>query len=182
MMKWLYLCAGVLLCLCSSHAQQRFTIEKARISFASNAELEVIKASSDQVQGLLDPSTNKFAFSIKILSFKGFNSELQRDHFNEKYMESERFPAASFSGKIIEELDLTKNGTYDLRAKGDLEIHGVKQTRIIKSQLTVNGTKVSIDATFIVPLSDHNITIPKIVGQKIATEIEVVFNATMVLK
>lgn len=181
-MKWLYLYAGMLLCLCPSHAQQRFTIEKARISFISNAELEVIKASSDQIQGLLDPSTNKFAFSVRILSFKGFNSELQRDHFNEKYLESERFPNASFTGKIIEELDLTKNGTHDLRAKGDLEIHGVKQNRIIKSKLTINGTKISIDATFVVPLTDHDITIPKIVGQKIATEIEVVFSATMVLK
>jgi polyisoprenoid-binding protein YceI len=171
----------MLLCSYSSHAQSRFSVEKASIAFTSNAELEVIKASSNQIQGLLDPSNNKFAFSVKMLSFKGFNSELQREHFNEKYLESERFPTASFSGKIIEDLDLTKDGTYEVRAKGDLEIHGVKQTRIIKSKLTVSKGKVSIDTNFTVPLSDHNIMIPKIVGQKIATEIEVVFSSTMVL-
>ena len=181
-MKWLYLYAGVLLCSYSSHAQNRFSIEKASIAFTSHAELEVIKASSDQIQGLLDPSNNKFAFSVKMLSFKGFNSELQREHFNEKYLESDRFPTASFSGKIIEDLDLTKDGTYEVRAKGDLEIHGVKQTRIIKSKLTVSKGKVSIDTNFTVPLSDHNITIPKIVGQKIATEIEVIFTSTLILK
>lgn len=182
MKKWIFLSLGTLFSFCSLCAQQRLTVEKSRIQFASNAELEVIKASSDQVQGLLDPSTNKFAFSVRIISFKGFNGEQQRVHFNEKYLESERFPTASFSGKIIEELDLTKDGTYDVRAKGELDIHGVKQTRIIKSSLTINGSKVSITSKFNLPLSDHNITIPKIIGQKIATEIEVIFTATMVLK
>ncbi|MEO7987957.1 MAG: YceI family protein [Chryseolinea sp.] len=182
MKKWIFVSLGILFSFYSSLAQQRLTVEKALIQFTSNAELEVIKASSDQVQGLIEPSTNKFAFSVRIISFKGFNSELQRVHFNEKYLESERFPTASFSGKIIEELDLTKDGTYDVRAKGELDIHGVKQTRIIKSSLTVSGGKVSITSKFNLPLSDHDITIPKIVGQKIATEIEVIFTATMVLK
>ncbi len=181
-MKWVFLFIGILFCFYTLPAQQRFVIEKANISFISKAELEVIKASSDQIQGLLDPSTNKFAFSLKILSFNGFNSGLQREHFNEKYLESERFPTASFSGKIIEEIDIRKDGTYNVRAKGDFEIHGVKQTRIIKSKLSISGGKVSIDTNFIVPLSDHDIMIPKIVGQKIATEIEVTFNATLVLK
>ncbi len=182
MKKWIFVSLVALFSFYSSLAQQRLTVEKALIQFTSNAELEVIKASSDQVQGLIEPATNKFAFSVRIISFKGFNSELQRVHFNEKYLESERFPTASFSGKIIEDLDLTKDGTYDVRAKGELDIHGVKQTRIIKSSLTVSGTKVSITSKFNLPLSDHDITIPKIVGQKIATEIEVIFTATMVLK
>ena len=182
MKKWIFVSLGVLFSFYSSFTQQRLTVEKARIQFASNAELEVIKASSDQVQGLIEPSTNKFAFSVRIISFKGFNSELQRVHFNEKYLESERFPTASFSGKIIEELDLTKDGTYEVRAKGELDIHGVKQTRIIKSSLTVNGAKVFITSKFNLALSDHDITVPKIIGQKIATQIELIFTATMVLK
>jgi len=182
MKKWIFLSLWTVFNFCSSLAQQRLTVEKAHIQFTSNAELEVIKASSDQIQGLMEPATNKFAFSVRILSFQGFNSELQRVHFNEKYLESERFATASFSGKIIEELDLTKEGTHDVRAKGELDIHGVKQTRIIKSSLTINGGRVSITSKFSVPLTDHDITIPKIVGQKIATEIEVVFTATMVLK
>jgi polyisoprenoid-binding protein YceI len=164
---------------CAAVGQSRYTIQKAEISFASNAELELIKASSTDVQGLIDPKTNQFAFSIDVRSFKGFNSELQREHFNEKYMESERFPKARFSGKIIEQIDLTKDDSYEVRAKGDLEIHGEKQTRIIKGRITTKDGVLRLDARFTVPLADHNITIPSIVRQKIATEIEVVFTASM---
>lgn len=175
-----------LLLLLSCHtfatAQQKLTVEKGQVRFSSNAELELIQASSDKIQGLIDTSANKFAFSVDIQSFKGFNSSLQKEHFNEKYLESDKFPTATFSGKIIEDVDYSKDGTYEVRAKGELNIHGIKQTRIIKSKLTISGGKVSIDSQFLVPLTDHNITIPQIVNKKIATEIEVVFKISMVVK
>jgi hypothetical protein len=160
-------------------AQKKFAIDNGSILFTSNAQLELIKASSDKVQGLLDPATNQFAFTVDMKSFKGFNSELQREHFNEKYMESEKFPKAKFSGKIIEAIDLSADGVYDVRAKGDLEIHGQKQTRIIRSKISVKNSVITIESKFIVPLTDHDISIPSIVSQKIATEIEVDFKAAM---
>ncbi|HEY0741025.1 MAG TPA: YceI family protein [Chryseosolibacter sp.] len=163
----------------AASAQGKFGIESGSINFTSNAQLELIKASSDKVQGLLDSNTNQFAFTIDIKTFQGFNSQLQREHFNEKYMESERFPKARFSGKIIEAIDYSTEGTYDVRAKGDLEIHGIKQTRIIRSKVTIRKGLIEIESRFMVPLVDHNITIPNIVRQKIATEIEVDFRATM---
>ena len=161
-------------------AQGRFSVKKSQVNFTSNAELELIKASSNKLQGLIDPQTQQFAFSVDINSFQGFNSELQREHFNEKYLESERFPKARFSGKIIEQVNLTTNNTFEVRAKGELDIHGVKQTRIIKGKIVVNNGTVTIDAHFTVPLSDHNISIPTIVRQKIATEIAVDISATLI--
>jgi len=150
--------------------------------FTSDAELELITARSDKVQGLINPGTNQFAFMVDIKTFQGFNSALQREHFNEKYMESEKYPRASFSGKVIEPVDLTENGTYNVRAKGELDIHGRKQTRIIKAKLIVNNGVLDLDSRFFVPLADHNISIPTIVSQKIATEIEVEFKATLSLQ
>ncbi len=172
------------LAACSSglEAQKKFTTQKASIDFTSEAQLELIKAATNNVRGLIDPATNQFAFTIEVNTFKGFNSALQRDHFNEKYMESEKFPKASFSGKIIEQIDFSKNGSYDVRAKGDLDIHGVKQTRIIKGKILVNGGTLVINAHFDVPLSDHNISIPTVVCQKIATQIKVQFEASMLLQ
>jgi polyisoprenoid-binding protein YceI len=163
-------------------AQQKYSVERAEINFASRAQLELIKASSSKVQGLIDPATYAFAFSVDVKSFMGFNSELQREHFNEKYMESEKYPKAKFSGKIIEPIDFTINNTYEVRAKGDLDIHGQKQTRIIKSRIIVKDGSLQIESLFPVPLADHNISIPNIVSQKIATEIEVDFKATMKLQ
>jgi polyisoprenoid-binding protein YceI len=163
-------------------AQQKLTTTSGEINFTSNAQLEMIKAASNKVQGMVDPANNQFAFSVQVQTFKGFNTELQRQHFNDNYLESEKYPKASFAGKIIEEVDYTKDGTYEVRAKGNLDIHGQKQTRIIKSKITIKNGIVTIEALFAVPLTDHNITIPKIVNQKIATEIEVSFKATMVVQ
>jgi polyisoprenoid-binding protein YceI len=176
------ICASAMLISFTAYAQKKFSVATGEINFASNAQLELIKASSDKVQGLIDPVTHQFAFTVDIKSFRGFNSELQREHFNEKYMESERFPRARFSGKIIERVDLTIENTHEVRAKGDLEIHGQKQTRIIKSRITVKDGMLYIESFFTVPLSDHNISIPSIVSQKIATEIEVDLKATMKLQ
>jgi hypothetical protein len=164
----------------SAFSQKKYSIQKGEIKFASKAQLELIQASSDKVQGLLDPATHLFAFNVDIKSFRGFNSELQREHFNEKYLESDKYPKAKFSGKIIEQVDLTANNVFEVRAKGDLEIHGVKQNRIIKSRIIIKDGIVTIESSFIVPLADHDIAIPNIVSQKIATEIEVEFKATMV--
>jgi len=173
--------AVLLLCFFAGEgfAQGRFSVRKSEMSFTSNAELELITASSNKVQGLIEPATSKFAFSVDIISFEGFNSRLQREHFNEKYMESDRFPKARFSGKIIEPIDFSTDGLWEVRAKGELEIHGQKQTRIIKSKVTIENGLLSIESRFLVPLADHNISIPSIVSQKIATEIEVEFKATM---
>lgn len=170
---------GVVFLFSFSSRAQKFSTDKGEVTFSSNAELEVIKASSVKIRGLIDPATNQFAFSVDIDTFKGFNSELQREHFLDNYMEIEKFPKASFSGKIIEQIDFTKDGDYDVRAKGDLDIHGQKQTRIIKSKISIRKGIVNVESIFSVPLDEHSIVIPKIVNQKIATEIEVSFKATM---
>jgi polyisoprenoid-binding protein YceI len=182
MIKLIYLTVSFIILNINLFAQKKYSVESGRIDFTSNAQLELIKASSDKMQGLIDPGTQQFAFTVDIMSFRGFNSELQREHFNEKYLESEKYPKARFSGKIIEPVDFTADNTYEVRAKGDLDIHGQKQTRIIKSKIVIRGGVVKITSSFVVPLADHNIAIPNIVSQKIATEIEVDFSANLKLQ
>lgn len=150
-----------------------------KISFRSDAPLEIIRASSNDLIGLLDLNKNNFSFKIDIRSFQGFNSPLQKEHFNENYMESDKYPSASFSGKIIEDVDLTADGTYNVRAKGTLTIHNVPQERIIQSTVTVKKNNITIHSNFTVLLSDHNIPIPQVVNQKLANEIKVEMNATL---
>ncbi len=154
-----------------------FITQQGKVSFVSNAPLEVIRASSDKLQGAINADNRSFVFKVAITSFKGFNSALQRTHFNENYMESDRFPEATFKGRIIEQVNLTEPGNYDIRAKGKLTIHGVEQERIIKASVKSDGTKLKVSADFNVPLADHDITIPKIVYQKIASDIEVKIEA-----
>src|SRR6187402_413698 len=84
------------------NAQDKIQIEKSQINFTSNAPLEIIKATSTDLKGAIIPSTNQFIFKVLVKSFVGFNNRLQMEHFNEKYMESETYPWATFTGKIIE--------------------------------------------------------------------------------
>lgn len=160
--------------------QKIFQVQNGNISFHSDAPKELISAASPGLKGIVDIQKKTFAFKIGIGSFIGFNSPLQREHFNENYMESSVFPEASYSGKIIEDVDLTKNGSYVIRAKGKLRIHGIEQERIIKSTITSNNGVLSIKSDFVVLLADHNIKIPKVVNNKLAPEINVSVNATLV--
>jgi polyisoprenoid-binding protein YceI len=178
-MRGYFYCLLILQLLAFSAEAQRLQTRSGEISFTSNAQLEVISASSTKVGGIINTATNEFAFKVDIRSFNGFNTELQRQHFYENYMETEKFPSATFTGKIIEQIDFSQDGIYDVRAKGDLDIHGEKQTRIIKCKMTLKNHSATLESRFLVPLIDHNIKIPKIVNQKIATEIEVIFKALM---
>jgi hypothetical protein len=98
---------------------------------------------------------------------------LQKDHFNENYIESDKNPSCLFSGKIIDEINFMKDGTYLVRVKGILNVKGVPQERIIKSTIWVKGDDIFIECDFGVLLADHEIRIPRIVQQKIAPEIKI---------
>jgi len=152
---------------------------KGNIRFISEAPLETITADSRELKGVIDTSTNAFAFSVAISSFKGFNSDLQQEHFYENYMESDQYPVATFAGKIIEIVDYTAPGSVQVRAKGVLNIHGVRMERIIKSSLTIKENEFKIESKFTVSLQDHNIKIPRIVHQKIAPDITVKIDAVL---
>jgi len=159
-----------------------FFTRKSKVNFVSDAPLELIKASSEKLNGVIDPEKRTFAFSIPVESFKGFNSPLQQEHFYENYLETKTYPASTFEGKIIEEIDFSRDGNYTIRAKGRLNIHGIVQERIIKIQLRISKGVLYANTIFTVLLTDHNITIPRIVNQKIAKEIKVTVTTELTKK
>jgi hypothetical protein len=156
-----------------------YLTENATVSFTSDAPLELIKAGSDELQGAIDVEKQTFIFILNNATFEGFNSPLQQEHFHENYMESGKFPQTIFSGKIIEPLN-PQNGTEQLvRAKGILDLHGVKQERIIKAKIIYKDNSLIINCLFTVLLDDHHLRIPKVVTKKIAPEINVLIEATL---
>lgn len=154
-------------------ATEIYSTNEGTVTFRSEAVQELISATSNNLRGLIDADQRTFAFKILLRSFYGFNNGLQREHFNENYMESDQFPEAIFRGKIIEQIDLTKDGNYTVRAKGILSIHGVEQERIIKGNLTVQKGIIQVETKFSILITDHNIKVPRVVHEKIASEIEV---------
>ncbi|MCE3259367.1 MAG: YceI family protein, partial [Bacteroidetes bacterium] len=164
---------------CFSGKAQIYMCKDGNTKFISEAPLELIKAQSNKTGGAVDFSNKNVAFSVMINSFEGFNSELQKEHFLENYMEADKFQKATFKGKIIEDIDISKPGTYTVRAKGIFNIHGVDKEKIVKVKMTVKEKSTDIDTDFDVPLTDHNIKVPKIVNQKIAAVITVQVKATL---
>lgn len=168
------------LMLQAARAQSVYEVNKGMVRFYSDAPHELIRAATQELKGAIDLKRKTFAFKVAIVSFMGFNSPLQREHFNENYMETTQYPEATFSGKIIEDTDLGVEGTYKVRAKGRLKIHGVEQERIIDVEVKNKAGKLVVQAEFPVLLGDHNIKIPKVVYDKLAPEIHVTVGASMV--
>ena len=152
---------------------QIFSCKNGTVGFVSEAPLELIKAESKKLTGGLDLQVRNFAFSVDIDSFDGFNSGLQKEHFRENYMETDKFPKATFKGKIIEDVDLLKDGSIVVRAKGIFQIHGTEKEHILKVRLNRHYNLIEFQTNFDVLLDDHNIKVPKIVNQKIASVIAV---------
>lgn len=146
---------------------------KGSVEFVSEAPLERISASSDQLIGIIDLTKRTFAYTFSVSSFIGFNSPLQREHFNEHYLESSKYPKAVFTGKIIGWKDCTGACAQDVLAKGKLEIHGVTQIVNIPVALQYNNTTMSASATFDLVLEDFDISIPLILEAKISPIINV---------
>jgi polyisoprenoid-binding protein YceI len=161
-----------------SNAQSFFEMNGGVIKFESKALLENITATSNQTKGIVNIAQNTFAFSVEINSFKGFNSDLQKEHFNENYLESDIYTKSTFTGKLIDKFDPTK-ATQTIRSKGQLEIHGVKQERIISVTLVKSGNNYTLSADFNVLLADFGISVPRIVNQKIAEIIFVTIRGTI---
>jgi len=157
--------------------QNHLALTSGKVSFESKAPLERIRAFTTEIKGLINPEKRTFAINISNNSFDGFNSPLQREHFLESYIESDKHPFSSFKGKIIETIDFTKDGSHEVRAKGILNIHGVEQERIIKVKIAIKNGKVQVFSNFTILLADHRIAIPTIVNQKISESISIVVEA-----
>ena len=166
----------------SQSAAKVFKTSTGKISFFSTTPVEDIDATSNQMSSIIDPVKRQIACIIPITSFK-FKNSLMQEHFNENYLESEKYPKATFSGTINEAVDLTKPGVYTVTVTGKLVVHGVEQTRTINGTITVDATlKLSMKSEFLIKLTDHKITVPEIVFNKIAENISVTVNADYLLQ
>jgi hypothetical protein len=155
---------------------QRYTVKEGVVDFFSDATLEDISAENKKVQSLFNSDTGEIAFRIRIKDFQ-FNRKLMQEHFNEKYMESEKFPYATFSGRL-ENFNAASLNEQRVTASGKLTIHGVTHEVSIPGIVKRNGEGLKMDSSFMVRLEDYNITIPQILWQNIAEEVKVTIRLT----
>ncbi len=172
-MKRLILFALVLSLFITANAQKYMT-KNGYIGFYSHTPMEEIKADNNQAVGALDVSTGEMVFQTLIKSFH-FDRALMEEHFNENYMESDKFPKSVFKGKItnLSAVDFTKSGKYDVTVEGDLTIKDVTNKISTKGTIEVASNGINANSRFNIVPEDYKINIPGIVRDKIDKNLEV---------
>lgn len=159
---------------------QTFLTRNGSASFFSHTALEDIKAQNNEVASTINAATGDIQFKIAVKSFK-FAKQAMQDHFNkDSYMDSEKFPKASFKGKItnLSAVNFGTDGAYKVTVQGDLTIKDVTKNITVNATITVKGSVVSASSTFIVKRKDFNVIGESFAQKKIAETIEINVNCT----
>ncbi|MBI5913949.1 MAG: YceI family protein [Bacteroidetes bacterium] len=165
----------------ASQAQRLFT-RNANVSFdaTSNASLEEVDAKTNTGTLVIDAATGNVEAAVLMKSFQ-FKKALMQEHFNENYVESTKFPKATFKGSIadLSKVSFTKDGTYKTNVTGSLTIHGVAKPVTAPATITVKDGKVTGQTDFIAVLKDYEISIPSLVADKVAKQAKVSFGGAL---
>jgi hypothetical protein len=174
MMKYFFWVLFTVMALQSS--AQKHVLEKSVITFFSDATIEDIAAENKKTTGLFDTETSDIVFAVPIREFQ-FEKKLMQEHFNEKYLESEKFPKSTFSGKMIG-FNKTAKGVQQVKAAGKLMIHGVTKEVEMSGTAEVQSNGIILKSKFVVKLADYNIKIPQLMWQNIAEQVDVTVDFT----
>lgn len=159
---WLLLATGAL------HSQL-YMAKNALVSFHSHTWLEDVDAVNKNAYAVIDLSKKNIAFSMMVKEFS-FKKKLMQEHFNENYVESDKYPKSTFSGSYTGEVDPAKDGSYPIRVKGKISLHGVTKDIEVPATITVRNGIMTGVTTFKLNPKDFNISIPFIVRDKIEKE------------
>jgi hypothetical protein len=174
MNKRIYVLA-IIGCLTIQSQAQKYITKEGVIDIFSQTSLFTIEARNQTVASILNVDNGEVVASTLVRSFK-FHEALVEEHFNENYMQSEQFPKAVFKGKITNfaQVNLKKDGTYDISIEGELSIHG--ETRPLKTagKLTVLNGKISASTEFDVSLENYKIKIEEQYKDRIKDDIRLV--------
>lgn len=159
----------------SSLQAQKYGTKTGHVWFFSATPMENIEAHNYKAQSVLDGAKGTLDFAVLIKSFE-FEKALMQQHFNEEgYLNSDKFPDARFKGTIQDfaSVNLNQDGSYNVKVKGDMTMHGVTKNMTADGKINVKGGVVSAFAEFYVKLADFGISVPGGAAAKIAEKIKI---------
>lgn len=172
-MKPVFTILCCLLFVAVTNSQDRYLTKSGAINFYSKAPMEDITADNNQVLSIIDAGKGKMAIQILMKSFL-FDKALMQEHFNENYVESDKYPKATFKGDILN-FDAISETLSQQKVKGMLTMHGVTKEITIDANFTKTADAILVDGNFIIEVDDYNIKIPAVVAKNIAKKIKVTF-------
>lgn len=153
-------------------------VEQGIISFYSQTPLEDIDATSKKATVVLKTTTNDIQIGVPMISFK-FKKPLMEEHFNENYVETEKYPTCTFKGKIIETVDFSKDGEYNVSVKGIMDLHGVQKEIEAPGVITIKGKEITVSSSFKIRVADYNIKVPSLYVKNIAEVVDIKVNSVI---
>ena len=162
-----------------SFSQEKFISRNGLIQFIASTPLETIDPVNNHVSCILDTENGNLVFQMKMISFK-FEKALMEEHFNEKYVESDKFPKSTFVGRVQNWDDFNWNGTeQNIVVKGKITIHGIEKEIIVKGVIETSKSTIFLSSSFDIIISDFSIEIPRLVRDKISETVKVEVNVTL---
>lgn len=158
-------------------AAQKYISETSMVTFYSKATIEDIAARNEKSLAMYEAGSGDIAVSIPVKDFV-FEKSLMQEHFNEKYMETEKYPKATFQGKV-KGFATDATGSQPVRAAGKLTIHGVTRDVDVPGTLEVKGDRIVLNAKFMVTLEEYNVKRPQVLWKNIAEAVEVTLDFTL---
>jgi polyisoprenoid-binding protein YceI len=164
----------------AAFSQDRFYTKTAKVTFYSKAPLEDFDAKNKSAVCVLDTKTGSLQFTTLIKGFEFENEEMQ-EHFNDHYLESDKFPKAEFKGQVVNNgaVNYKKEGSYPVQVKGQLTMHGVTKDVATNGTIKVDGEGVKAASTFTVKVADYGVKVPSLVKDKIAKDVKIVVDAKL---
>lgn len=148
------------------------------VHFLSKSPLEDIEATNKNPIAVYKVETSDMQFAVVMTQFK-FKAALMEEHFNENYVESEKYPQATFKGKVNEKIDLTKDGENKATVTGKMTLHGVTKDITTEGTITKKGDDLIVVSKFKIKVADYNIKVPSLYVQNIAEVVDVTVNITL---
>lgn len=160
---------------------QKLLVKDGQAKFLASVPtaLEEVAATNNSVSAVLDTKTGDVAVQALVKAFK-FKVPLMEEHFNENYLESDKYPKSMFKGKVLN-FDASKltaaKTTYQV--EGDFTLHGVTKHIKIPATIAKVNNKLVVAAIFTIKAADYNIKIPSLVKQKVAEDVKIWANFNM---
>lgn len=155
-------------------AQEKMITKTGKITFeASVPSFEEVKGTNSTATCVLNPATGEIASLALIKGFR-FKIALMEEHFNENYLESDRYPKATFRGKISNfDLKSLTSSPRDFTIKGKLELHGKSKEVVVPAKIRKTDSGVEIISNFSVNSDDFAIAIPSVVKNKVSKTVNI---------
>ena len=158
----------------STNAQEKMTTTNGIIYFEASVPLfEDVEAKNEAVNCYLNAKNGAILFVVPINMFR-FERSLMEEHFNANYLESKKYPKATFKG-LIEKFDLKNIDSNETEyfIDGKITIHGKSKNIRVNAKIKKVDKGIELQSNFSLNTDDFNIKIPFIIRSKISKKVNV---------